>query len=90
MHIAQMIDALHWGGAEKWILSYSEAAKLHGLVVTVISLQPLTDDNPYRIQLKSLGVEVFALSIPTLYDFVAMPPLFKIFQTEHFDLGQTI
>jgi len=47
MHIAQVIDALHWGGAEKWILSFSEVAKLRGLVVTVISLQPLTDDNPY-------------------------------------------
>ena len=89
MHIAQVIDALQWGGAEKWIFSFSEVAKLRGLVVTVISLQPFIDDNPYRVQLESLGVKVFPLSISTLYDFAAMPPLLRIFQTERFDLVQT-
>jgi glycosyltransferase involved in cell wall biosynthesis len=89
MHIAQVIDAMHWGGAEKWILSFSEAAKSRGLDITIISLEPFSENSPYHAQLESQGSKVFELSIPTLYNFTAMPGLLRIFKTEHFDLVQT-
>ena len=89
MHVAHLIDSLHWGGAEKWIVSFTEVARLRGLDVTVMSLQPFLDGNPYRDQLELLGANVKAFSISRLYDFVAMPTLMQTLRTGQFDIIQT-
>lgn len=89
MRVAHLIDTLHWGGAEKWIASFAEIAKLRGLDVAVISLQTFVANNPYRAQLESFGANVQALSITRLYDLSALPTLIRVFRTGHFDVVQT-
>ena len=89
MHVAHLVDSLHWGGAEKWIASFSEAAKSRDLNVTVMSLQPFVENNPYRTQMESLGVTVKAFSIKRLYDPAALPTLKRTLRTGKFDILQT-
>ncbi len=89
MRIAHLIDSLHWGGAEKWIASFAEVARLRGLDVTVISLQAFIANNPYRTQLESFGAKVEALSITRLYKPAAVPILTRVFRSGGFDVIQT-
>ncbi len=89
MRVAHLIDSLHWGGAEKWIASFTEVAGLRGLDVTVISLQAFIASSPYRTQLEAFGAKVEALSITRLYNPAAMPALTRVFRSGGFDVIQT-
>lgn len=89
MHVAHLIDSLSWGGAEKIIASFTEVARPRGLDVTVMSLQPFVENNPYRVQMESLGANVKAFSITRLYDFASIPALVQAFRDGQFDIVQT-
>ena len=89
MRVAHVIDSLHWGGAQKWIALFTEVARQRGVDVTIISLSPFTENNPYQNQLASFGANVVALSVARLYDFGAMPALTRTLRTHHFDVIQT-
>lgn len=92
LHVAQIIDSLGIGGAERLIVTFAEAAKAKDLKVTVISL---TDDAKYRpasphtAQLKALGVTVYSIDSHKLYELRPILRLLKIFRQERFDVVQT-
>jgi glycosyltransferase involved in cell wall biosynthesis len=89
MRVAHLIDSLHWGGAEKWIASFSEVTKKRDLNVSVMSLQPFFENNPYRGQLESFGASVKAFSITRLYKPTALPLLIRTLRAGQFDIIQT-
>ncbi len=55
--MAHLIDTLSWGGAQKLLVTFAEAAREQGFTPTVISLRP-RDDAPFYAELELLGVEV--------------------------------
>lgn len=57
MRIAQIIDTLGIGGAEKLQLTFAREARAHGLTPTVISLG-VSPGSPIPAQLQALGVNV--------------------------------
>lgn len=91
-HIAQIIDSLGEGGAERLLLTFSEAALARGIKVTVISL---SDDAKYypssmiTRDLKAMGVAVISLDSRKLYNPRPLLELLKIFRRERFDIIQT-
>lgn len=89
MRIAHLIDSLHWGGAQKLLILFAEAASARGLDFTIISLRPNTKNSPYPAQLKAMGVRVIELSIDRLYSPGAVPSLVRLFRREKFDVVQT-
>jgi glycosyltransferase involved in cell wall biosynthesis len=89
MRVLHLIDSLHWGGAEKWIASFTEMACHRGVEAAVVSLQPFIANNPYRAQIESFGATAMALSITRIYDPKAIPTLVRIFRKGGFDLIQT-
>jgi len=91
LHVAQIIDSLGTGGAERLIITFAEAAKAKDLKVTVISL---TDDAKYNpesshtAQLKALGINVYSIDSHKLYELRPIFRLLKIFCQERFDVVQ--
>ena len=62
MRIAQMIDALNWGGAQKLIVTFAEAVRYRQVELTVIALGQ-GEDAPYSAKLRGMGVRVVEFQI---------------------------
>ena len=91
IHVAQVIDSLGEGGAERLLLTFSEAAKRRGITVTIISL---TDDTKpgksgfISAQMNLLGVKVITIDSHKLYNPLPLFKLIYIFLRERFDVVQ--
>lgn len=91
-HIAQIIDSLGEGGAERLLLTFSEAALAKGFKVSVISLSDDAKHYPSSMitrDLKTMGINVISLDSRKLYNPRPLLDLLKIFRRERFDIVQT-
>lgn len=58
MHVAQVIDSLHFGGAQKMQVMLAQAIQEHNVALTVISLRKNFQDTSTPDQLQALGARV--------------------------------
>lgn len=91
LHIAQIIDSLGAGGAEKLLLTFTEAAIAAGHKVSVISL---IDDRVNSVvnfnvsHLSNLGANLIFVNSLRLYEILPFIKLLKLFRREKFDVVQ--
>lgn len=88
MRIAQMIDALNWGGAQKLIVTFAEAVRYRQVELTVISLGK-DDDAPYSAKLRGMGVRVVEFPAPKLFNGRRLRQLIRFVRDEQFDILHT-
>lgn len=88
MHIAHLIDTLSWGGAQKLLITFAEAAQAYGITPTVISLRP-RDDAPFTEELEALGVPVIELPFRRIVEPALLLKLLQILRRERFDILHT-
>ena len=90
MKIAHVIDSLGWGGAQKLLLTFTEAASRRGVETLVISLKPnRSGKTGIAENLRLSGARVIELSYRKLYDPRAIPALISLFKTEQVDVVHT-
>lgn len=89
MRIVHIIDLLIFGGAQKLLVYFAKEARYRGIEMEVISLRPNWSYSPFVEQLRELGVNVTTLNIRRLYDFRAIPTLWRILRHGKFDIVQT-
>lgn len=88
MKIAQMIDLLYWGGAQKLLLTFAEQAQRSGVELTVIALR--SDSNsPIRQALEACGASVVFFPGKGLFDVRRLNRLAAYFRLERFDVVHT-
>lgn len=68
MRVIQMIDLLHWGGAQKLLVTFAGAAQAQGITTTVISLREDSDTPVIARELQQLGAEVLVFEGQGLFD----------------------
>jgi glycosyltransferase involved in cell wall biosynthesis len=85
MKIAQMLDTLHWGGAQKMQLFLVEALRPLGVEITVISLCDTTD-SPVDIRLKEAGAKVINFPFDRLFSPKSFLEVVNFIRAEKFDL----
>lgn len=91
MRIAQMIDSLHVGGAEKLQVTFAAAAREQGLQPTIISLRH-DPGSPVPGQLRALGARVVEFPSTrkhTLVDVARMWRVGRFLREERFDVLHT-
>lgn len=88
LHIAQIIDSLGEGGAERSLLTFSEVAIRRGIKVTIISLSR-KDDGYISSRLRELGANVISIESIKLYHLRPIILLAKAYVRERFDVVQT-
>lgn len=91
LKVAQVIDSLGAGGAEKLIVTFGEVAADHGIDVTVISLadDARRSSPSYLNHLRELNVRLFSIPSVKLYHFHPLFNLIKVFWKERFDVIHT-
>jgi len=92
LHIAQIIDSLGSGGAEKLLLTFTEAAIAAGHKVSIISLidnRTVPAVNFNVTQLSSLGANLIFINSLKLYEIRPFLKLIKLFRHEKFDVVQS-
>ncbi len=85
MHIAQMLDTLDLGGAQKMQLFLAETLQPLGIDLTVISLMESTDAH-YRAQLEAAGVRIVFFPFSKLFSPGTFLKLIDYLRKEKFDL----
>jgi len=88
MRIAQMIDSLNWGGAQKMQVFLAETLRPLGIDLTVISLRP-TSNSPIPDLLKEAGAKVVVLPFLKLFAPASFISLARFLRQERFDLVHT-
>jgi len=89
MHVAQLIDSLHWGGAQKLLLTFSETSSAFGLTTTVISLSAPRQDITLPEEIKTQEVEVVFMPGPRLFDPGRFLCLSRYLKTHQVDVMHT-
>lgn len=85
MHVAQMLDTLYWGGAQKMQLFLVETLRPLGIDLTVISLCD-TSDSPLAEELQAAGARVVTFPFPRLFSPGPFLKLVNFLHVEKFDL----
>jgi glycosyltransferase involved in cell wall biosynthesis len=85
MRIAQMLDTLYWGGAQKMQLFLVETLRPLGIDLTVISLCD-SSDSPVAAQLQDAGARVVVFPFDQLFSPGSFLKLVKFLRVEKFDL----
>lgn len=88
MRIAQMIDSLNWGGAQKLLVTFARAAREHALDLTIISLRN-DDHTPIPGELSALGARVVTFPGRGLFDPFRIARLVRLMRREQFDVLHT-
>ena len=89
MHIAQIIDTVRFGGAQKMQLTLAEAVQDHAVQLTVLSLEENVQDSHFPAQLESLGVEVHYFPGNKLLDMGRIRRMSQFLQQGGFDYVHT-
>jgi glycosyltransferase involved in cell wall biosynthesis len=87
MRIAQLLDTLNWGGAQKMQLFLVKSLRPLGIDVTVISLNH-SPASPLPADLRAAGARVVTFSFPKLFNPIAFLKLTRFLRRERFDLMQ--
>lgn len=85
MRIAQLIDGLYVGGAERLLVTFSDAAPQANIHTTVIALR-IYPETPFLKQLQSLNIEVVEFRGRNLVDPFRFLRLFNYLRREKFDV----
>jgi L-malate glycosyltransferase len=88
MRIAQMIDSLHWGGAQKMQIFLVQSLQPLGIDLTVISLRQ-DSNSSVAAQLEAAGARVVTFSFPRLFSIGSFVHLVQFLRHESFDLLHT-
>lgn len=90
MKLAQIIDTLDWGGAQKMMTALTRALLPLGVEVTVFSLDSQPDPSAvFLAQLQAMGVEVCLCPGQGLLNLSRASRLAQKLREGHFDLVQT-
>ena len=85
MHIAQMLDSLNWGGAQRMQLFLVETLRPLGVDVTVIDLGDSSGSSmPSR--LRAAGAQVVSYPFPRLFSPGSFIRLVDFLREQQFDL----
>lgn len=84
MRVAQIIDSLYVGGAERMQLTYAQAAMARGEIPTVIVLARFP--SPIPDQLRAMGVRVVEITGRSLIDRARFARLVAFLRAEQFDV----
>ena len=87
MRIAQMLDTLNWGGAQKMQLFLVQSLRPLGIDVTVISLNH-SPASPLPADLQAAGARVVTFPFPQLFSPLSFLKLIGFLRRERFDLMQ--
>jgi glycosyltransferase involved in cell wall biosynthesis len=88
MRIAQMLDTLYWGGAQRMQLFLVETLRPLGIEITVIDLSD-SSDSPVPSILRAAGAEVVSYSFDVLFSPGEFLRLTKFLRAQKFDLLHT-
>ena len=88
MRIAQLIDSLSIGGAEKLQVTFMRTALKRGLQPTLITFNCYPEKHYYR-ELKAMGVEIIEIRGRNLFDPVLFKKLVQILRDGKFDVLHT-
>ena len=88
MRVAQLIDNLDVGGAEKLQVTLASAARERDVELTVINLG-FKKNQPLEKSLEALGARVIRMSARKLLDWRAMRNLAQLLRRERFDVLQS-
>jgi glycosyltransferase involved in cell wall biosynthesis len=85
MRIAQFIDTLSIGGAEKLQVTFMRAAISRGMQPTLITFNCYPEQHYYR-ELKEMGVEIIEIKGRNLFDPALFRKLVQILRDRNFDV----
>lgn len=88
MHIAQMLDTLYWGGAQKMQLFLIESLRPLGIEVTVIDLSD-SSDSSIPSALRAAGAGVVSFPFDNLFSPGSFLRLVDFMRDQRFDLLHT-
>lgn len=88
MHIAQMLDTLYWGGAQRMQLFLVETLRPLGIDVTVIDLSDSSDSTVPAL-LKAAGANVVSFPFDRLFSPGEFLQLVNFLSSQKFDLLHT-
>lgn len=83
--ILQIIDLLHWGGAQKMQIFLADQLAAHNVELTVVSLNP-SMGSPVPELLRQRGVRVVFFPFPKFFSFRSFLGLFDFVRREKFAL----
>jgi glycosyltransferase involved in cell wall biosynthesis len=89
MHIAHIIDSLAWGGAQKLLVTFAEAAQQHNISLTIINLDNNDRGAPFAAALKNLDIRIVTFHAQRLFDLPRFFKLLRFLAQEKFDLVHT-
>jgi glycosyltransferase involved in cell wall biosynthesis len=85
MRIAQMLDTLAWGGAQKMQMFLIESLQPLGIDITVISLTE-SSNSPLELKLHEAGIRVVFCPFPQLFSPGSFGDVVNLLKKEKFDL----
>ncbi len=88
MHVAQIIDSLNWGGAQKMQLTLARAAQGRDIKLTVIPLRSAANSS-LPAELSRLGVRVVPFPASGLINPIHLWQLARFLRRERFDVVHT-
>ncbi len=89
MRVAHIIDSLAWGGAQKLLVTFAEAARTSNVDVTIITLQADKKGAPFTSQIQALGTRMVAMHAPRLLHLPRLIRLVRFLKQERFDVVHT-
>ena len=88
MRIAQLIDSLYVGGAEKLQVTFMRTALARGLQPTLITFNCYPEEHYFR-ELQAMGVKIIEIKGRSLFDPVLFRKLVQTLRDENFDVLHT-
>ena len=88
MRIAQLIDTLNIGGAEKLQIMFMRAALARGLEPTLITFNSYSEKH-YFHEIKSMGVKIIEIKGRNLFDPILFGNLVRTLRIGKFDVLHT-
>jgi len=88
MRIAQLIDSLYVGGAERLQLTFMRTALTRGLQTTLITFNCFPEQH-YYLELKSMGVSIIEIKGHNLFDPVLFGKLVRVLRDGKYDILHT-
>lgn len=90
MRIAHIIDSMAWGGAQKLLVTFAEAARQHDdISVTIINLNNCDRGAPFITELENLNIRIVTFHGQHLYNLSRFFKLIRFLAHEKFDLVHT-
>ena len=86
MRIAHLIDSLDWGGAQKLLVTFAEAARQQNISLTIILLEKDSGDAPFTAELEKLDIRIVTFHAQRLINPFRFARLIRFLKREKFDI----